>query len=207
MGGQQSAIRGLGVAVGAVLVLVVLTPIALIAGGAPAAAPPPGSGIPGLYMSIYALGERTYHVNRFLLASIHFQETRLSTLRAASLVGDAVTGGWNACGAAGPMQMGIVGVAPYDATTAGACSAGPTCSRGGRRVASSSDRGDATMLGCSADRRVALWGTRSPRGSPARRAPRSPRPRGRWRAATTCSTVRAPLARRCCSASGARPGC
>jgi peptidase M23-like protein len=110
------------------LVLLVTAPIAMLVGrGSPAAAGPlAGSGIPPTYMGIYALGEQTYHVNRYLLASIHFQETRFSSLRAPSLVGDAVTGGWNACGAAGPMQMGIVGVAPYDATTAGGCSAGPT---------------------------------------------------------------------------------
>jgi murein DD-endopeptidase MepM/ murein hydrolase activator NlpD len=109
------------------LLLVAALPIALVAGGgAGSAAPPPGSGIPSVYMQIYAAGERTYGVNRFLLASIHFQETRFSTLRTRSLVGNAVTGGWNVCGAAGPMQMGIVGVAPYRATTAGGCSAGAT---------------------------------------------------------------------------------
>lgn len=109
------------------LLLVAALPIALVAGGgAGSAAPPPGSGIPSVYMQIYAAGERTYGVNRFLLASIHFQETRFSTLRTRSLVGNAVTGGWNVCGAAGPMEMGVVGVAPYRATTAGGCSAGAT---------------------------------------------------------------------------------
>jgi hypothetical protein len=87
---------------------------------------PGGFGDPSCLHGHLQLGERTYHVNRFLLAAIHFQESRFSTLRMRSLVGDAVTGGWNACGAAGPMQMGIVGVPPYRATTAGGCSAGAT---------------------------------------------------------------------------------
>ena len=86
----------------------------------------PGSGIPPVYLPVYAAAEHAYGVNRWLLASIHLQESDFSRLRARSLVGDAVSSGWNGCGAAGPMQMGIVGVAPYGATTAGGCSAGPT---------------------------------------------------------------------------------
>jgi peptidase M23-like protein len=118
------------VAVPAFLALVVLVtaPIAVLIAGNPAttAVPPAGSGIPATYLPIYAVAERAYRVNRWLLASIHLQETQFSTLRAPSMAGDSVTGGWNACGAAGPMQMGIVGVSPYRATTAGGCSAGPT---------------------------------------------------------------------------------
>ena len=92
----------------------------------PAVRESPGSGIPSVYLPVYAAAERAYRVNRWLLASIHLQESDFSRLRANSLVGDAVSSGWNACGAAGPMQMGIVGVAPYFAGTAGGCSAGPT---------------------------------------------------------------------------------
>jgi len=88
------------------LVVLVTAPLAvLLERGSATDARPAGSGIPATYMPIYAVAER---VNRWLLASIHFQETRFSTLRAQSLVGDAVTSGWNDCGAAGPMQMGVV---------------------------------------------------------------------------------------------------
>lgn len=108
--------------------MLIVAPLALLAQHEERAtgAPPAGSGIPPAYMPIYAAAERGYRVNRWLLAAIHYQETRFSTLRARSFVGDAVTRGWNACGAAGPMQMGVVGVPPYRATTAGGCSAGPT---------------------------------------------------------------------------------
>jgi hypothetical protein len=109
------------------LVALATAPLALLLGrGAATDVPPAGAGIPATYVPIYVASERIYRVNRWLLASIHFQETRFSTLRAPSLVGNAVTSGWNQCGAAGPMQMGIVGVAPYRATTAGSCSAGST---------------------------------------------------------------------------------
>src|SRR4051794_19790079 len=97
----HARIRALAVAL-AVGALLLLAPLALLSsGGATSAVPPAGSGIPAVYMPIYAVAERTFRVNRFLLAAIHFQETRFSTLRSPSLAGDAVTGGWNACGAAG----------------------------------------------------------------------------------------------------------
>jgi hypothetical protein len=70
----------------AILAMLITAPVAVLVGrGSPAtAAPPAGSGIPTIYMGIYALGEQTYHVNRFLLAAIHFQETRGSALRGSS---------------------------------------------------------------------------------------------------------------------------
>jgi hypothetical protein len=43
-------------------------------------------------MYMFAVGERTYCVHRFLLASVPLQESRFSTLRDSSLVRDAVTG-------------------------------------------------------------------------------------------------------------------
>jgi hypothetical protein len=84
VGTRQSTIRRVGVVVAALIGLLIIAPMALIAGGQPAGAPPSGSGIPPVYMGIYALGEQTYHVNRFLLAAIHFQETRGSVVRATS---------------------------------------------------------------------------------------------------------------------------
>jgi murein DD-endopeptidase MepM/ murein hydrolase activator NlpD len=99
----------------------------------------PGSGIPPVYLPVYAAAEHAYGVNRWLLASIHLQESDFSRLRATALSGDAVSTGWNACGAAGPMQMGIVGVAPYFATTAGGCSAGPTWAAHRRAFARAAD--------------------------------------------------------------------
>lgn len=113
------------------LVLLVLLAVLLLLGSrseqqAGDATDSPGSGIPAVYLPIYAAGEHAFEVNRWLLASIHLQESNFSRLHGVALAGDAVSSGWNACGAAGPMQMGIVGVAPYLATTAGGCSAGPT---------------------------------------------------------------------------------
>ena len=79
----------------AILAVLVIAPIALLVGrGSSAAAPPPvGSGIPVVYMGMYATAEHAYDVNRWLLASIHLQESGFSRLRARSLVGDAVIGG------------------------------------------------------------------------------------------------------------------
>jgi hypothetical protein len=123
---RSAPLKRVAVGAAAMLALLLTVPLALIAGPLRRSLPPPGSGIPAVYMPMYAAGERTFGVDRFLLAAIHFHETRFSRLRAPSFVANAVTGGWNACGAAGPMQIGIVGVRPYGATTGGECSAGPT---------------------------------------------------------------------------------
>jgi Peptidase family M23 len=123
---SQPALRIAALGVLAFVALVTAPLAFLFERGTATGASPGGSGIPATYMPIYAVAERAYGVNRWLLASIHFQETHFSSLRAPSLEGDAVTGGWNQCGAAGPMQIGIVRVAPYNATTGGACSAGST---------------------------------------------------------------------------------
>ena len=42
----------------------------------------PGSGIPPVYLPVYAAAEHAYGVNRWLLASIHLQESDFSRLRA-----------------------------------------------------------------------------------------------------------------------------
>src|SRR4051812_38632443 len=74
------------------------------------------AGIPAIYLPIYQAAADRYGVSWALLAAIHRRESDFSRLRAPSAVGDAVSGGWNGCGAAGPAQFGIVGVAPYHAT-------------------------------------------------------------------------------------------
>ena len=86
--------------------------------GPTAATPRDGefAGIPAVYLPIYQAAAERYGVSWALLAAIHRQESDFSRLRAPSTVGDAVSGGWNGCGAAGPAQFGIVGVAPYHAT-------------------------------------------------------------------------------------------
>jgi hypothetical protein len=66
------------------------------------------TGIPAVYWPMYTAAAAHYKVNPYLLASIHKQESGFSGL--------TVRQGWNGCGAAGPMQFGIVGVAPYHAT-------------------------------------------------------------------------------------------
>jgi hypothetical protein len=66
------------------------------------------TGIPAVYWPMYTAAAGQYKVNPYLLASIHKQESGFSAL--------TVRLGWNGCGAAGPMQFGIVGVAPYHAS-------------------------------------------------------------------------------------------
>src|SRR4051812_6596266 len=85
------------------------------------------AGIPAVYLPIYQAAADRYHVSWALLAAIHRKESDFSRLRAPSAVGDAVSSGWNGCGAAGPAQFGIVGVPPYHATVTscpGAASSG-----------------------------------------------------------------------------------
>lgn len=94
----------------ATLLLLVLVPVAIVASdpqGADATGTPP-DGIPPVYIPVYKAAAKTYEVNWLLLASIHAQETDFSRAGADH--------GANGCGAAGPMQFGIVGVAPYHAT-------------------------------------------------------------------------------------------
>ena len=71
--------------------------------------------IRSVFETAYDTAAVAYNVPRLLLASIHAQETDFSRLRISGINGDAVSSGWNGCGAAGPMQFGIVGVPPYNA--------------------------------------------------------------------------------------------
>src|SRR4051794_15011573 len=103
-----------------VLVLAVLLPLLLIAGRVAEQHHSPGlpdgvDGIPAIYLPLYRAAGEAFGVHWLLLASIHAQETRFSTFD-----GPGVRSGTNGCGAAGPMQFGIVGVAPYRA-------AAPSC--------------------------------------------------------------------------------
>jgi len=59
---------------------------------------PTSSPIPAVYKPMYEAASQRYHVNQFLLASIHEQETGFSRNPAARL-------GTNSSGAAGPMQF------------------------------------------------------------------------------------------------------
>lgn len=105
-------------ATAALLVLVLVPLAALISldtGHEPAATRAP-DGIPPIYVPIYRAAASAHDVHWLLLAAVHAQETDFSRLRVSGIRGNAVSSGWNACGAAGPMQFGIVGVAPYNAT-------------------------------------------------------------------------------------------
>lgn len=81
-------------------------------------------GIPAVYLPIYRAAAERYGIAWALLAAIHRKESDFSRLRTPNAHGDAVSGGWNGCGAAGPAQFGIVGVAPYHATVT-ACPGSP----------------------------------------------------------------------------------
>jgi len=103
--------------------LVFLLPLLVVAGSKREAEGGAGlSGIPEVYIPVYRSAQKRFGVHWLLLASIHQQESDFSRLRVRGVGGDAVTSGWNGCGAAGPMQFGIVGVSPYRAS-APACGA------------------------------------------------------------------------------------
>ena len=106
-----------GLASGVAIVLALGLPVLLGLHRAPAhllgAETPPAA-------VLYTAAAETWGVPWLLLAAIHAQETNYSRLRVHGINGNAVSSGWNGCGAAGPMQFGIVGVSPYNATA-------PTC--------------------------------------------------------------------------------
>ena len=115
--GRTGGRRLLAVAVAAAAPLIVL--LVILAAletkdAAPAGTAPPG--IPPVYGPVYRAAAETFGVHWMLLAAVHAQETDFSRLRVRGISGDAVSSGWNGCGAAGPMQFGIVGVEPYAAT-------------------------------------------------------------------------------------------
>jgi hypothetical protein len=105
-----------GAALAAVIVAALVA--ALAESGSETASPTDAApdGIPAVYLPVYRAAASAYSVHWLLLAAIHAQETDFSRLRVRGFGGDAVTGGWNGCGAAGPMQFGVVDVSPYRAT-------------------------------------------------------------------------------------------
>src|SRR3954452_916933 len=120
-------VRALLAAAAASACLVVALPLAIFAGmsATPAGAANPATlagDIPAHLVPFYEAAAKAYNVPSLLLAAIHEQETAFSTLDAPG-----VRSGANGCGAAGPMQFGIVGVAPYRAT---APSCGPLTGTG-----------------------------------------------------------------------------
>jgi hypothetical protein len=102
-----------------VLVVLVAAAVGAILASTTARAPAAGvapAGIPPEYVPIYRAAANAFEVPWLLLAAVHAQETDFSRLRLTGATGDAVTSGWNGCGAAGPMQFGVVAVAPYGGT-------------------------------------------------------------------------------------------
>ncbi len=125
-GGAQGALRRLAKAFLALLgfllalLLLVFLPLAIVTALNPFGGGPP-SAVPPVYWPMYTAAADYYKVNPYLLASIHQVESDFG--RGA---GPGVSSGANYCGAAGPMQFGIVGVPPYNASGSGGCSAGGT---------------------------------------------------------------------------------
>jgi hypothetical protein len=120
-GARSLAGRAAG-AVALLVALAVLLPVLLLAGldGQQAVSPGAGAapdGVPAVYVPLYQAAGGAFGVSWLLLAAIHAQETDFSR---STMPG--VRDGANGCGAAGPMQFGIVGIAPYHAT-APACGA------------------------------------------------------------------------------------
>lgn len=93
--------------VGWLAIGVLLAPIGIVSPGPGplSAAPAPTgdvAGIPAVYLPIYRAAADRHRVSWALLAAIHRKESDFSRLRAPSTRGDAVSNGWNGCGAAGP---------------------------------------------------------------------------------------------------------
>ena len=96
------------------LLIVIALPVAFFAGTSTSDATGPAaasSDIPPQFVPVYRAAAEAYRVPWLLLAAIHERETTFSTL---DLPG--VKSGANGCGAAGPMQFGVVHLAPYNAT-------------------------------------------------------------------------------------------
>lgn len=96
--------------------LAIVLPLLLVAAaasrdGAAASAGQTVDGIPPQFVPLYRAAATAYDVHWLLLAAVHERETDFSRLDAPG-----VLSGWNGCGAAGPMQFGVVGVAPYGGT-------------------------------------------------------------------------------------------
>jgi hypothetical protein len=100
----------LAVATGALLVIALPLVAASGTSSSDPDSPAPRT-IPTDLVPVYHAAADAYNVPWLLLASIHQRETGFSTLDAPG-----VRSGANGCGAAGPMQFGIVDVAPYQAT-------------------------------------------------------------------------------------------
>ncbi len=101
------------------LVVVFLVTLIVLVGLETSSPPPSGpapDGIPSVYVPVYRAAAEAFGVHWLLLAAVDKQETDFSRLRVRGAAGDAVSSGWNGCGAAGPMQFGIVGVEPYGGT-------------------------------------------------------------------------------------------
>ncbi len=104
----------------AAFLIIIALPVAFFAGtSSPGATGPAGSSpaIPAEFVPAYKAAAEAFSVPWLLIAAIHERETAFSTL---DLPG--VKSGANGCGAAGPMQFGVVHLAPYNAT-APACGA------------------------------------------------------------------------------------
>jgi hypothetical protein len=96
--------------------LLLLVGVALLVDRTPSGAASGVVGIPAAYVPVYRFAAEAYGVPWLVVAAIHAQESDFSRLRPGGINGNAVSSGWNGCGAAGPMQFGIVDVSPYNGT-------------------------------------------------------------------------------------------
>ena len=112
---RASHLIGLSAAFAAVFLMVV---VGGLAGGSQSSAPSPVAlaDIPADYLAAYQAAGQAYELDWAILAGIGKKESNHGRL-----VAPGVTSGWNFCGAAGPMQHGIVGL------PGGPASVGPPC--------------------------------------------------------------------------------
>lgn len=112
---HASRLLGLWAAFGVMFLVIV---VGGLAGGAQSSAPSPVAlaDIPADYLAAYQAAGQAYELDWAILAGIGKKESDHGRL-----VAPGVTSGWNFCGAAGPMQHGIVGL------PGGPVSVGPPC--------------------------------------------------------------------------------
>lgn len=112
---RASRLLGLSAAFGLMFLVVV---VGGLAGGSQSSTPSPVAlaDIPADYLAAYQAAGQAYELDWALLAGIGKKESDHGRL-----IAPGVTSGWNFCGAAGPMQHGIVGLPGGPASVGAPC--------------------------------------------------------------------------------------
>lgn len=112
---RGSRFLGLSAAFGFMFLVVV---VGGLAGGSQSSAPSPVAlaDIPADYLAAYQAAGQAYELDWAILAGVGKKESNHGRLASPG-----VTSGWNFCGAAGPMQHGIVGLPGGPATVGSPC--------------------------------------------------------------------------------------